>query len=127
MPSAMPGMIAGDLLHARGNVADREADAPVVRWIRRRAVHEAHMVQRDLTRLKIDRDGLRRVDFHSDFLPAREEVVFRERVAMRDLVARVRPGNEFHRAIRLVARRERDPCGDDVGAVEPPVGRVLVP
>jgi hypothetical protein len=36
-------VLASELRHARRNVADREANSPVVRWVRWRAVHEPNI------------------------------------------------------------------------------------
>ena len=51
-------VFAVELAHARRDVADGEADAPVVRRVGRRAVHEKHVVQRSLARLELQRGGL---------------------------------------------------------------------
>jgi hypothetical protein len=84
-------------------------------------------MQRDFSRLEQGGYSPGLVDFDRDFLSAREHVVFRESIAVRDLIGSVRAGHELHGAIRLVARRDRDPCGYDIGLVETPVGRILVP
>ena len=77
-------------------------------------MHEAHTVQRHFARRQFDDDRFRRIHVDCDFLTAREKVVARERIAMRNLIGRVRTGNEFHRAVRSVTRRECNPRGDDV-------------
>ena len=50
-------VLAVELAHARRDVADGEADAPIVRRIRRRAVHDEHVVQRSLARLELQIGG----------------------------------------------------------------------
>jgi hypothetical protein len=38
-------VLAGELRHASRDIADGKADAPVVRWVGRRAVNETHVAQ----------------------------------------------------------------------------------
>ena len=77
--------------------------------------------------LEADADRLRLVDLDRDLLAAREQVVAMEGVEVRQLVDRVRARDELHVAVLRRRVGERDPGGDDVGRLEPPVGRVLVP
>ena len=95
--------------------------------VRLGAVHELDVMQRHLAGLEQDRHGLRLLDVDRDLLTAREQVVLVEGVDMGQLVAGVRAGNHLHAAADEVAARERDPRGDDVVRLEPPVGGVLVP
>jgi hypothetical protein len=67
-------------------MADGEADAPVVRRVGRRAVDEAHVVQGHLTGTQSDDPPLRLDDLDHHLLAARQEIVFGERVAMGDLI-----------------------------------------
>ena len=53
------------------------------------AVDDAHVMQRHLAGLQFDRHRLRRIDVDRDLLAARQQVVLRERVAMRHLVEQV--------------------------------------
>ena len=64
--------VARDLPHVGRNVADREADAPVVRPVRGRAVDHPNVVQRHLAGAKQDIDAARLVDLDRDLLAARE-------------------------------------------------------
>ena len=85
------------------------------------------MMQRHFARLQHNGDGVFFVHLDGDFLAAREQIVFREGVPVRNLFLRVRAGNEAHRAVRFIAGRECDPRGDDVGFIEAPVSRILMP
>ena len=51
--------------------------------IRLGAVHDAHMVQRHFAGLEREVHGFVALDFDGDFLPAGQQVVFRERVLVR--------------------------------------------
>ena len=67
--------LPGGLPHLGGNVADRQADAPVARPVGRGAVKQQHMVQRGLARLELDIDGSALIDLDGDLLAAGEQVV----------------------------------------------------
>src|SRR5262245_14753878 len=74
--------LAGHLPDVGRDVADGEADAPVLRAVGRGAVEHAHVVQRHLARPQHDVDGPRLVDLHGDLLTPAQEVLGREGVAM---------------------------------------------
>src|SRR6185437_8559682 len=117
---------ADRLLHMGRDVADGEADAPVVRLVGRRAVRQQHVVQRRLARRELDRHALALVDLDRDLLAAAQEIVLVEGVDMLEL-ALVRARHEHHAAVQEIGRREGHPYRHDVGRGEPPVGSVLVP
>ena len=80
-------ILAGELRHVSREIADGKADAPVVRRVRRRAVHEAHLVQRHLAGTQCDDPPPGMVDLDHHLLAARQEIVFGEGVAMGDLIS----------------------------------------
>jgi hypothetical protein len=55
------------------------------------------------------------VDLDHDLLAARQEIVFGESVAMRNLIELVAAGNVLHCPVRLGRWREGDPRRDDIG------------
>ena len=118
---------AGDLAHIGRDVADGEADAPVVRRVRIGAVDQPHVVQRHLAGGEFQHRRLALIDIHHDLLAARQQVLGREGVAMRHLIQLVRRRDHPHGAVRRGAVGERHPGGDDVGRLQPPVGGILVP
>jgi len=100
---------------------------PVVRRVGRRAVNEAHVVQRHLARTRGDDPPLGMVDLNHDLLPARQESVFGKGVAVGDLIELVAAGDVLHRPVRLGRRCEGDPRRHDIGLTQAPTGGVLVP
>ncbi len=108
------------------DVADGEANAPVIGTVRLRSVEQQHMVKRGLARLQLNEHGLRLVDIDCDLLTPGEQVVLVEGVFVLDL-ALVGPGNELHAAGNLIRRRHGDPGGGNIGRTEAPIGRVLMP
>ena len=55
------------------------------------------------------------IDLDHNLLAARQEIVFGEGVAMRDLIELVASGNVLHCPIRLGRWCESDPRRDDIG------------
>src|SRR5476649_2408334 len=117
---------ADRLLHVGRDVADGEADAPVVRLVGLRAVRQQNVMQRGLARLQDRVDTLGLVDLHRDLLAAAQEIVLVERVLVLEL-AKMRARHEFHAAVQEIGRRERHPHRHHVGRTQAPVGRILVP
>src|ERR1700730_10632700 len=118
---------AGDWGHACWDVADREANSPVVRWVRRRAVHEAHVVKGHLTRAQRDDPPLGPSHLDHSLLSARKQIVFGEGVAVGNLIELVAAGDVLHRPVRLDGFREGEPGCHDVGAAQTPISGILVP
>src|SRR5258708_7363610 len=92
-------VLAGNLRNARRYVPYRKPDASIVGWIGRRTMHQAHVMQRDLARRKLDFNRFGLIDLDGDFLSAREEIVFRERITMRNLIAQMCARDELHSAV----------------------------
>src|SRR5579883_917004 len=111
---------ADRLLDVGRDVADGEADAPVVRLVGRRAVRQQHVMQGRLAGLELDRDALALVDLDGDLLAAAQQVVLVERVDMLEL-SLVRARHEHHAAVQEIGRREGDPHRHDLGRGQPPV------
>ena len=107
-------VFAIDLPYAGGDVADGESDATLSRCIGRRAVDDAHVVQRHFTGLQYHRRGFSLIDLNRNFLPPRQQVILRKCISMRNLVHQVAAWNDFHRATGLVRCTQRHPRGDNV-------------
>ncbi len=71
-------------------------------------------MQRSLTGLQFHIDRLGLVDIDRDLLAASEEVILVERVGVLDLLP-VGARDELHAAGNFIGRRNRDPCGGNVG------------
>src|SRR5262249_26262725 len=63
-------VLAQGLANAGWNVADRKANAPVGRWIWRRAVHQTNVMERHFAGPQGQSDRLRRIDFDLNLLSA---------------------------------------------------------
>ena len=120
-------ILVGELRHVGRDIADGKADPPVVRRVGRRAVNEAHVVQRHLAGMQGDDPPPRTVDLDHHLLAARQQIVFGEGVAMGDLIELVAARDVLDRPVRLGPWCEGDPRRHDIGFAEPPIGRVLVP
>ena len=118
---------AAGLLHVRGDVADGETDPALGGPVRFRIVRDLTWWRRHFARLQHDVDDLLDIHFDRDLLAAREQVVLAPGLAMLDDAALMRARNHPHAAALDRARREGHPGGDDVGGLQSPVGRVLVP
>ena len=114
------------LSHVGRNVADRKADAAILRPVGRRAMRQQDVMQGRLARLQRCRHALGFVDVDGDLLTAAQEIMLVERVAMLELDA-MRAWHELHAAVQKIGRREGQPHRHDVGRAQPPVGGVLVP
>src|SRR5882672_12523195 len=68
------------LLQPGRDVADRQTNAPVIGTIGLRSMEQQHMMQRSLTGLQLDKDGLGLVYVHCDFLAAGQKVVLVESI-----------------------------------------------
>jgi hypothetical protein len=79
-------VLAGELRYGRRDIADGKTDAPVVRRVGRRAVSEAQVVQRHLAGIQVDDPPPGMVDLDHRLLAARQETMFGEGVALRDLI-----------------------------------------
>ena len=111
----------------RRDVADGEADAPIVGVVGAGTVDQAHVVQRGLARLQHDIDGRVLVHLVLYDLAAREHVVLAVGVAVRDLIQLVGAGRNPHGTRFHRAGRERDPGGHHLKTAQAPIGRILMP
>ena len=73
------------------------------------------MVQRHLAGTQGDDPPLGAIDLDHDLLAARQQIVFGEGVAMRDLIELVAAGDVLHCPVRLGRLGEGDPGGHDIG------------
>src|SRR5471030_3101263 len=117
---------ADRLLHIGRDIADGEADAPVVRLVGLRAVRQQHVMQRGLAGLQDCIDTFGFVDLHRDLLAAAQKIVLVERVLVFEL-AEMRTRHKFHAAVQEIGRRKSHPYRHHVGRAQAPVGRILVP
>jgi hypothetical protein len=78
-----PIPLADGLLQPGRNVADRQADAPVVGTIGFRAVEQQHVMQRCLTGPQLDKDGFGLIDIDGNLLTTGQKVVLVESVLVR--------------------------------------------
>jgi len=72
-------------------------------------------------------EPLERIHLDHHLLPARKQIVFREGVAVGNLIELVAAGDVLHRPVGLGSFREGDPGCHDVGPAQTPISRILVP
>ncbi len=109
------------------DVADREADPPIVRAVLEAAVKDLDVVQRHLARHQHGVGPLLLADLDHDLLAVREEVLLGIGVAVRHHLAGAGSGHHPH-AARFDGRgRERHPGGHHIVRARSPIGDVLVP
>src|SRR5262245_16093083 len=67
------------------------------------------------------------VNFHSNLLPAREEVVLVERIDVLQVILRLRARQELHAPALKVGGRKRHPGRHDIVLAKTPIEGVLMP
>ena len=109
------------------HIANGVADPSIIRLIGIGAVDQLHVMKGHLTWLQHHIHRVVLIDVNFDFLAAGQHVLLGKRVFMRHHLHLVGTRHKAHAATLDGGGAKRNPGGHDIGWIQSPIGKVLMP